>query len=318
MNTREYVESLFSDYEETGDLRDFMEELQSNLDARIASLLRKGLAEQGAFDKACAELGDISVLAKELSLKKRREVFEEVYMDLRKYIGPKRMAAYVIFGITALFGITVAAISFFATGRFFYREWLFDPGWPFDRQVGIISFLAALLPFITISISGFTFLGLTQETKSHFPMSKKRAAWYTVSAALISLGLIVMPITYFSVRYDESSQFAIMATIAVLIPFVLPGGGILAYLVLSEKNRLKPWAASMHENAVKQYLIMWNDPAAASRFGMFSGAIWLFAAAVFFLAGFLVSFRISWVIFIFAVAFQLLLQGLMMRRNTGT
>jgi hypothetical protein len=40
MNTKEYVQSLFSDYEETEGLKDFMEELQSNLDARIASLER--------------------------------------------------------------------------------------------------------------------------------------------------------------------------------------------------------------------------------------------------------------------------------------
>ena len=87
MNTEEYVHSLFADYEETQGLKDFMEELQSNLDARVASLVKKGLSEQDAFEKACAELGDISVLADELSLKKRREVFEEVYMDIRKQAG---------------------------------------------------------------------------------------------------------------------------------------------------------------------------------------------------------------------------------------
>ena len=315
MNTKDYVQSLFSDYEETENLKDFMEELQSNLDARIASLVRKGISEQDAFDKACAELGDISVLAKDLSLKKRREVFEDMYMDVRKYISPGRMAAFVIFGITALFGIIAAVISFLATGWFFHSGWLLNPKWPFDREIGIISFLGTLLPFIVTSISGFTFLGLTQETKSHFPMSGKRAAWYTVAAALIGFGLMAMPITYFAVRFDETSHFAIMATIAVLIPFVLPGGGLLAYLALSEKSRLKPWATSLHEDAIKQQMAIYNDPAAANRFGMFSGAIWLFAAALFILLGFLVSFKYSWVVFIFATAFQLVVQGFMIKKK---
>jgi hypothetical protein len=84
MSTKDYIGSLFRDYEETEGLKDFMEELQSNLDERIASLVRKGQSEKEAFEKACVELGDISTLAKELSLKKRREVFEEAYMDIKK------------------------------------------------------------------------------------------------------------------------------------------------------------------------------------------------------------------------------------------
>ena len=302
MNTREYVKSLFKDYEETGDLNDFMEELEGNLDARIASIVRKGLSEQEAFDKACAELGDVSVLADELSLKKRREVFEEVYMDMRKYLNPGRVAAYVGFGIAVLFGITIALVSYFAVG----------PG--ANKETGKIAASGVLLFFIVTAVIGFTFLGLTQETKSSYPMPKKRAAWYSLAAGLIGFGLIIMPITYFSTRFTGTSH-EIMSTIAVLIPFVLPGGGLLAFLALTEKNRLKPWAASFQENAVKQEMELWNDPATASRFGMFSGAIWIFAAALFILFGFLVGFKYSWVVFVFGVAIQLLVQGFMAKKK---
>ena len=114
MKTKEYIQSLFSDYEETDGIKDFMEELQSNMDARISSLARKGLPEQEAFNRACAELGDISVLADEFSLKKRREVFEEAYMDIRKYMSAKRVVAYISFGVLAIFGIIVAFISYYA------------------------------------------------------------------------------------------------------------------------------------------------------------------------------------------------------------
>ena len=317
MNTKEYVKSLFSDYEETEGLKDFMEEIQSNLDARAASLVKKGLSEQDAFDKSCAELGDVSILAKELSLKKRREVFEDVYMDVRKYMKGGRVAAYVIFGLVAVFGIIIALISYSFAGwslHSFQENWIFGNEWPFGREMGIINFLGSLLIFLVVSICGYTFLGLTQETKSHFPMSKKRASWYTVASGLISFGLIIMALSYFSVRLT-GLHAEIIAVIAILIPFVLPGGGLLAYLLLTEKNRLKPWAASIRDDAVKQEMKIWDDPAIASRFGMFSGAIWIFAAALFFLFGFLAGFKFSWVVFIFATATQLLVQGLMAKKK---
>ncbi|MCL2472509.1 MAG: permease prefix domain 1-containing protein [Treponema sp.] len=328
MNTREYVQSLFSDYEESVNLNDFMEEIQSNLDARIASLVGKGSTAEEAFDKACAELGDISALAKELSLKKRREVFEEVYMDVRKYMSPCRITAYVIFGFVALFGVIISFISYFATRSLNLDESVFAPGWLFGTgmsdwpfqiatrfhiELGITVLLGTLLPFLVASVAGFTYLGLTQETKTHYPMGKKRAAWYTVAAALICFGLLVMFITYFTVRFGITT-FSIMISIATLIPFVLPGGGILCYLLLSEKKRFKPWAASMQDETAKKEMEIWNDPATASRFGMFSGAIWIFAIALFLLLGFLVGFRFSWLVFVFAVAIQLLVQGLMMKK----
>jgi hypothetical protein len=313
MNTKDYVGSLFKDYEETEGLKDFMEELQSNLDARIASLVRKGQSEKDAFEKACAELGDISVLAKELSLKKRREVFEEAYMDVRKYMSSKRGAAYVIFGGTFVLGIIAALIAYFVVQWPFHGGRSFSPRWFFFTE-SIVVGMGTLLPFVLIATAGFTFLGLTQETRARFPMNRKRAAWYTTAAVLIVLGFFAMLITYFSVRFGEGSV-AIIIAIATLIPFVLPAGGLLCFLILTEKKRLKPWATSFHENAAKQEMQMWDDPVMANRFGMFSGALWIFAVALFILFGFLAGFRFSWVVFVFAVAIQLFIQGLMSKKK---
>ena len=314
MNTKEYVQSLFKDYEESSNLKDFMEELQSNLDARVASLMKKGHAENDAFDKASAELGDISVLADELSLKKRREVFEEVYMDLRNYMSTKRVASYVIFGAAALFGIIIAFVCYYGSAwRAFYGDPFFDSRWSPDYETGAVVFIGALMPFLVTSIAGFTFLGLTQETKSHFPMSRKRAAWYTVAAAFIGFGLFIIPITYFSFMYRER-PFVIMTTIAVLIPFILPGSVLLCFLGLTEKKRLKPWALSSRMEAAKHMGLL-DDPVVAQKFGLFSGAIWIFATALFFLFGFLFGFRLSWVVFVFAVATQLLIQGFLVKKS---
>jgi len=79
-----------------------------------------------------------------------------------------------------------------------------------------------------------------------------------------------------------------------------------------------PQQQPLHENAIKEEMAIWNDPATAARFGMWSGAIWIFAAALFFLFGFIVGFRYSWVAFVFATAIQLVLQGFMAKKKTET
>jgi hypothetical protein len=42
MNTRKHIEELFSGYQKTTELAEFMEEMESNLNDRIASLRRSG------------------------------------------------------------------------------------------------------------------------------------------------------------------------------------------------------------------------------------------------------------------------------------
>jgi len=137
MNAKEFVDSLFEGYEETAALADFKEELRGNLDAKIESLIKKGMDGETAFAKASAELGDVSALADELSLKKRREVFEEVYMDVRKYMSTGRIAAYVVFGMLALFGIAAGAIAFFSTR-----------GIGLDMNLTMTSLFALMMPFM--------------------------------------------------------------------------------------------------------------------------------------------------------------------------
>jgi hypothetical protein len=180
-----------------------------------------------------------------------------------------------------------------------------------------------MMPFLVAAIAGFTYLGMTQETASMYPVSKKRAAWYSAAAGLIAFGLFTMPIVYFSVRIADNMLWDIASynlevlvpVLGILIPFVLPGIGILVYLCLTEKDRLKPWAKDFRDKAAAREVEMWNDPVTAMRFGLFSGAIWIFTVGLFFLFGFLIGFKFSWLVFIFATAFQLLLQGFMSKKE---
>jgi hypothetical protein len=326
MDAKKFVDSLFEGYEETAALADFKDELLGNLNAKIENLTKKGMDTEAAFAKASAELGDVSALANELSLKKRKEVFEEVYMDTRKYMSTGRVAAYVILGVVAVFGIIAAFVTLFAT-----------KSTGFNTHRDMTGFFGVIMPFLTAAVMGFTYLGVTQETASTHPVSKKRGAWYATAAGLIAFGLLTMPIIFFGSKFageifaktmgepfEVTIPFSTIAIgnleslipiISLMIPFVLPGIGLLVFLILTEKDRLKPWAKEFHTKAVEREMAIWQDPATAMRFGLFSGAIWIFAVGIFILLGFLVGFKFSWLVFVFTVAIQLLVQAFMSKRT---
>jgi hypothetical protein len=319
MKAKEFVKSLFKDYEESPALGDFMEEIQSNLEERTASLVKKGLSEDEAFTKASAELGDIGALAEEMSLKRRQEVYQDAYLGIQRYMMPARVAGYVAFGAALAFGIICALIVYFSST---------------DRTGAFSTFL----PFFTAAVAGFTFLGLTQETAAAYPMKKKRAAWYCLAAGLIAFGIVLFPVIYFSITdhvltrpeylprhflFSITAEWKLVPAMAVEIPFLIPGIGLLVFLCLTEKNRLKPWAFQYAANLERQItdrahksLEQWQNPAYGEQFGLFSGAIWIFAAGLFIALGFAIGFKYSWLVFVFATAVQLFVQALMCKPNS--
>jgi hypothetical protein len=304
MDTKSYIDSLFSGYEETGTLRDFKEELQSNLNERIKSLIGKGADENAAFDKAVRELGDISVLADQISLRKKQEIFEDAYMGVRNYLKPARVAFYVAAGACFIMGIALALTVYF-TGE---DQSAFDAFWePNKRQV---SAFGVIMIFIPLSAAAFTFLGITQETASRYPRSIKRGLWYALSAAVLGVGIVLFPLTYFA------ADRGLMEAIASLIPFIIPGLSLLIFLILTEKDFRKPWVKERFEKEARASREMWRDPVTAARFGMVSGAVWIFAVGFFLLFGITIGFHFSWLAFIFAIAVQLLVHTLMLKNKS--
>ncbi|MDR1506374.1 MAG: permease prefix domain 1-containing protein [Treponema sp.] len=244
MNTKEYVKTLFTDYEETEALLDFMEELQVNLDDRIASMVKKGLPEKAAFEKAASELGDVSALADEISRNRRKEVFEERYLDIRHYMKTGRIISYIVFGALLVFGFVFSFITYFAlTGSTETGVLQNAPNGPSlsgygNSRLELEGVFGVFFPFFTAAAAGFTFLGFTQETSSLYPMKRKRALWYSTAAGLIAFGVSIYPLVLFSAGGWEGRA----GGLASAFPFVLSGAGILAFLILTEKCRLKPWA----------------------------------------------------------------------------
>ena len=303
MNTQKYIDGLFANYEETPALADFKEELRGNLDERIKNLAKKGMPEQEAFHKATAELGDISALAEEISLKKKQEVYEDMYMGTRKYMTPKRTAAFVLGGTAVCFGLISAAITWFSTGM------------ETDALGGAMIFCVAGAALLT-------FMGLTQETAAKYPMSWKRAAFYTISAGVFLFGVFLIPMTYFATTGMSPLEIAaggadmsrvdvgFMTSIATLIPFVLPAAALFAFLILTEKDRRKPWVVEIAKESAKREMAYFSNATQATRFGLVCGAIWIAAIALFVILTIKIGILYSWLALAGAIVLQLLAQAL--------
>lgn len=293
------LEKIFADYEQTAGLHDFKEEIAANLTERVRDLTLAGQTESQALAQALNELGDITEAADAVSRQKRQEVIGQAYgktppLDKIHAIG------YPIAGLVLLFGVVVAAIVGFSRGE-------------------VAPMLGSLMPFAIFAIAAFTYLGLTQETRNRYAMRWQRALLYVLAAFLLSFGGFVSGITLFQDLYLGelfSGQIASIkaeliainpiATLGALIPFVLPGLALLAFLILTEKNRLKPWVL---QHAAAQEFIY------DERFGLLTAALWICAIALFILLGLTIGWRISWLMFLFALAGQLLLQYYALRRH---
>lgn len=296
------IAEIFTGYEDTPDLLDFKEEIAVNLTERVMDMKAKGVTEAEALKKALNDFGDVTEAADAMSRQKRREVIAGAYgraipLDKTHSIG------YIICGLVLFFGIIICATAALRTGSL-------------SRAITLLT------PFLVLSAAGFVYLGLTQETRAEYPMSRKRALWYVLAVILITFGACVCGATVFSNAYiGEISggilQFKLNAiqanptrTLGLLIPFFLPGAALLAFLILTEKSRKKPWMQKLVETQMAKDMEIYDE-----KFGLLSGALWISALALFLLIGMLAGFKISWVIFFFAVAGQLVLQYYTMKSH---
>ena len=297
MNIRRKIEELFSAYEKTPSLSEFMEEMESKLNDRVESLKRKGLNDQTAADRALAELGDVSSLADELSLKKKQEVFSEMYMKTRNYLTPKRSALYALCSVALGASILIPLIIWFNTGF-------------------IGASVSSVLPFGMASVLGCLYLGLTQETAAREPAPPKRAALYVLAAGLILLGAYTALMVYntgLAANGETSRGVFLTGAVASALAFSLPGAAIGIFLALTEKDRKKPWMRKLIEESRAND--PFSDPAIATRFGLFCGALWISAAAVFTALTLAVGIKFSWLSFAAALVIQMLIMAAFMKEN---
>jgi hypothetical protein len=302
MSIREYVDTLFADYKDSASMQDFKEELAGNLEDRVAVLRKKGLDEETATKKALDELGDISVIAEEMSLKKKKEVYSEMYMGTRKYLTPKRTGLFILGGAGICFGLIAAAIVWFAS------------------EDAVATFATSAV-FVALGAGLLTFMGVTQETGAKNPMRWKRAVFYAASIAVFSFGILAMPIVYFATTGVSPAELAaggwafspenlgFTSAIAAMVPLVLPSIALFVYLILTEKDRSKPWKIDMREKELKNEQNRFVSVREKERYGFYSAAIWIAASSIFVLLIFMGAIMYSWLSMVAAVVGEMLLRA---------
>jgi hypothetical protein len=284
MRERVYVDRLFADYEDNLEIMDFKEEITANLIERVRGLTTKGLGEEQAFDRATAELGDITAIANDLGKKRKKEAIGQMYMKSSVPLA-KRTAA----GLTSATGVLLIAAGIALIS-------LFNEPAGIDVSASVpFYFISAIL--FSLACGLYTFFGLSQETVSHYPMTKRRALMYGKFCMVGFLGTGLAVVSYFVVGVDLGVAITIKAV------FIIPAICALVYLLTTEPDRKKPWLKAMVEKEHEKALDM-VDPIRAARFGVASGGLWILAIAVFVTIGFVGSWQFAWLVFPFALAFQ--------------
>jgi len=295
MKEKVYVDRLFADYEDTPEIRDFKEEIAGNLKERVRELMSKGLSEEEAFEKATAELGDISAIADDVGKRRRNEAIGQMYMGTKVPL-TKRTAI----GLTIASGFLLASLGL-------------DIMTFFSEEGNVLFYYISALLFAD-AIGLFVFFGLTQETASHYPMKTKRALIYGVASAFVVMGVCLACVAYFFDGWDLSTA------IGMETAFLLPSVCTLVFLGMTETDRKKPWLKAMVE---KEFLSELDfefdnvDPVKAARFGVASGGLWIFAVAVFICIGLFFTWQYAWLVFLFALGLQVVMVSTIFGKNNA-
>ncbi|MBI9048142.1 MAG: hypothetical protein JEZ00_01875 [Anaerolineaceae bacterium] len=275
---KNYVDELFEGIYITGPLKEMKEEICVNLLEKINDYITSGESENSAYEKAIANLGDMDELLN--GLKKASEVKMEAGLYEVKPLAKSHIAGYIIGSALFILGLLVA--GFFMLQN---EDWL-TAGKVFSV-------------FFILSSGVFTYFGLTQENQETYPMSTKRALAYSGATVFVIIGGNVALFSYL-----ETMIFT--PALIYLAIFCLPAIMLFIYLGLSEKSRSKfdVMDSEWQRNWINKYSNSKNKKVK----DLLSGAIWIFSAG-FFMLGLMLGYWYAWLIFLFAVGFQILLEA---------
>ncbi|MCM3055300.1 hypothetical protein [Caldibacillus thermoamylovorans] len=291
MELKEFIDQAFEKYEESPELIDFKEELLTNLQDRLKSLEANGIKRADALRQIQIEFADINKIADEMSLEKKKEVFEMRYMSLRNFVTKTRAAIYTILGVLTVFAIIISCFSYLLLGKV-------------DAVTGV------MMLFLSVPLAGFVYLGLTQETATRNPMRPMRAAIYAVAVFVFLFGVILVPIGPMSIFGEAKS---LEGALAVLIPFALPSLGVITFLVITEPEHRKAWVLKEAEKQ-NEWAKNFETSGNAQTFGIMTAALWILAIGAFILLLIMKLWVFSWIPFVVALALMMVLLAYYMKK----
>lgn len=292
MELKEFIDQAFEKYEESPELIDFKEELLTNLQDRLKSLEANGIKRADALRQIEIEFADINKIADEMSLEKKKEVFEMRYMSLRNFVTKTRAAIYTILGVLTVFILMISGLSYFFMGK-------------------VEALSGGTMAFLAIPLAGFVYMGLTQETATRNPMRPLRAAIYAVAIFVFLLGAFLVPIVP-KLIFGEAKSLE--GALGVFIPFALPSLGVIAFLMMTEPDHRKAWVLKETEKQ-NEWAKNFETSGNAQTFGIMTAALWILAIGAFVLLLILKLWIFSWIPFVVALALTMVLLAHYMKKR---
>jgi uncharacterized protein YacL len=131
---------------------------------------------------------------------------------------------------------------------------------------------------------------------------------YTLASGVFVFGIFVFMLVYFaeSAGYGDSG---LMPAVATLMVFALPGAAFGVFLILTERDRRKPWVVKRHEEYMRRADGPFSDPILAQKFGLICGALWIAAITGFILLTISFGLMFSWLAFAAALIAQMVVMA---------
>ena len=250
-----HLDAVFADVPMTPEAQDLKEEIRGNLAARVSELEASAVASPAAVRKAIAELGDVREIVAQLG-EANSDGHPDSVVDayLRNKVRPK--PGFVI--RTVLLSLVASAA---ATAYVFALV---------ARDSGTSGARVPLVLVVALALGWIVADSLRQETTSNHPLPTGRAFAYGIATTDVVVGLGVG-----GFAVSETSR---RLSVLVSVPLVVIALVAFIYLGVTQTNRKKAWVRALTRDPLAQIASQFDlEPAAAARFGMYSGALWITA-----------------------------------------
>ncbi|NVM94934.1 permease prefix domain 1-containing protein [Arthrobacter wenxiniae] len=289
-NIHRHLDEAFAGRAMTPELQGLKEEIRSNLAARVDELRGNGAAEEEAAATAIAALGDIGQIIRQESPGEADEPASLGVAQAPEYARSRvRRSSGFAIGTVLVSVAAVAAMLLFVMVLGPYG----NPG------LAVLSALVAAMSTGTIVA-----WSLRQETSQNFPVPPRRAVSYGLAAAAAVVGLALC--TLVTMAGPGLLAAGVFVVLGSVVGFIRLG--------VSQTNRRKPWVREAQRGREGRGGSS-RDPAAAARFGMHVGALWVAALAVFAVLSFTVGLAWSWLAILAALAATVVILARMLFPN---
>lgn len=284
-----YLDSVFADAPRTADAQDLKEEMRGNLAARVAELEEAGADPLAATRKAIKELGDVRDIIGPLGtdgapVVEGRESIVAAHERNKVRPRPGYVVRTVLFSVAIAVSVVAYILALSGGGNW---------------GSAVVATLAVL--GLALCSGALVADSLWQETTSNHPLPVWRALMFGGATAfgVAGIGFIGELID------DTSASWRFAAGISLVVASAV----LYAYLGATTTNRRKAWMRAVEDTYTWQATPnrLDKDPAAAARFGIYTGVMWMLATGVYFLVSIQWGFAWSWVTFIFASMIQMIM-----------